>query len=471
VLVLGHATGVWGWAPPLLALIAVLAVAGRARGVRTRWLTIVSAATLLAALSPPIADLADRGVALHMVQHLLLLLIAAPALGTALAYGRRRRGSGGRRIQRWAVTPVHAPLLAGAVHLAITLAWHVPLLYDLALRQPLAHAAEHSTMWITGVWWWMTMVHRGRRGAPGTVILSAFIVATGGALLGAVMMFARVPLYAHGDVVDQQIAGALMAGAMGAALPLLGAIALTTSLRGATAQRSLASTGRWFAAAAMVLVMVAASAPAEARQEPLGEDLYRRDCLACHGAAGEGTRRGPAVTDSGEAEWYYYLSTGRMPITSPDAPVRRSPTPYTEGEIEALLDYAREIGEGPELPSPSGAADLSRGAELYRMECAACHGAEGAGGALAIRGFAPPVHQATRLEVVAAVTAGPGDMPQFSSALTPDDVAAVAEYTVALGGLPGAERPLPAGRTGEGLVAGLLVAVIVAGARWIGKPS
>jgi ubiquinol-cytochrome c reductase cytochrome c subunit len=472
MVILGHvgegAVGALALAGP--GLIAVAAV--RTGGRNASRLLAIGAACMLVVVTPPIATLADRGVAFHMVQHLLITLGAAPAAGVGLSLGRRRTGSAARRIHRMAIGSPWAPLVAGAVHLVVFSAWHAPALYDLALDRSDAHLIEHATMLLSGVWWWWAAFHHGRRQRIGPALISAFGVATGGALVGALLMFAEVPLYGHGDVTDQQLAGAVMTGLMGAVLTALVVSAVVRVLSPPRASR-LSSPQRLGMAALVVPAMLSGGVvPTMSLVESTtGEELYRRDCLSCHGTEGEGTRRGTALTGSGEAGLHYYLHTGRMPIASPDQPVRRSPSPYSREEIESIIDYVGQFTDGPPLPRESSDAQPGRGAEIYLQECAACHGASGNGGAMAISGFAPAVHPASADEVVAAMVSGPGDMPSFDVALTPADINAVSEYVVTLADRRGVQAVLPTGRSGEGLVAGAVVVALLAAARWIGKSS
>jgi ubiquinol-cytochrome c reductase cytochrome c subunit len=453
--------------PGLIALAAV-----RTQGRTARRMLVVSAACMLAVVAPPLAALAERGVTFHMLQHLLIVLGAAPALGTGLSLGRRRARSVSRRIHRGAVGAPSAPLVAGAVHLAVFSAWHVPALYDLALYQPGAHLIEHGTMLLSGAWWWWAAIHHSRRRRVGPAVMSAFGVATGGALVGVLLMFAEFPLYGHGDVVDQQIAGAVMTGLMGAVLTVLTGSAMVRVL-GPSQVTRLSSPQRLGMAALVAPVMMAGGVvPAMPLVEStIGEELYRRDCLSCHGVEGEGTRRGTPLTGTGEAGMHYYLHTGRMPIASLDEPIRRGPSPYSPGEIESIIDHVRQFTNGPALPSETPVQEPGRGAQIYLGECAACHGASGNGGAMAGEGFAPAVHPASTDEVVAAMVSGPGDMPSFDAVLTPSEIHAVAAYVVTLADRPGVRAVLPTGRSGEGLVAGVLIVVLLTAARWIGKAS
>ncbi|HEX6235930.1 MAG TPA: c-type cytochrome [Acidimicrobiales bacterium] len=227
-----------------------------------------------------------------------------------------------------------------------------------------------------------------------------------------------------------------------------------------------------------------APAPAGAGAQQPGDEidaeaLYLEGCASCHGADGRGARapdggmRGPALGRAGEASAYYYLSTGRMPLDNSEEQPTRKPPAYSREEIEALTAYVASLGAGPDLPDIDlEDADLSRGGEIFRLNCQACHGASGSGGALSYGRAAPSLAPAAPLEIAAAVRAGPGQMPVFGPQTITDseldDLVAYVEY------LDDPEDPggLPIGRTGpipEGFVAWLvgMVGLLVLVA-WIG---
>src|SRR5690606_14934594 len=158
---------------------------------------------------------AARSLTGHMAQHLVLILVVAPLVGAALVDGGRRRTVLARtvfaRTVARATSRPAACLLAGAVHAAVVVVWHLPRPYDAAVDSAVTHAVEHLTLVATGAWWWATVLRQfARRGAP-AVAVSLFGVATAGAAMGVFMMFAPEPLYALGGLDDQQRAGASMA--------------------------------------------------------------------------------------------------------------------------------------------------------------------------------------------------------------------------------------------------------------------
>ncbi|MGH9119510.1 MAG: cytochrome bc1 complex diheme cytochrome c subunit [Acidimicrobiales bacterium] len=212
-----------------------------------------------------------------------------------------------------------------------------------------------------------------------------------------------------------------------------------------------------------------------------GRALFQTGCSSCHGADGQGVTgldgrlRGPAVDDSGSAAAYYYLTTGRMPMTNPRAQPVRKPPAYDDEEITALVAFVDSLGVGPDIPAIDidgiEGAELAEGGVVFRSNCAPCHSAAGVGGALSYGRAAPSLGDSEPLQVATAARSGPGQMPVFGRELSPDDLNRVAAYVDYLrspedpGGVPiGRVGPIP-----EGFVAwvfgigGLLLAV-----GWIG---
>ena len=206
----------------------------------------------------------------------------------------------------------------------------------------------------------------------------------------------------------------------------------------------------------------------------LGAALYGRDCVFCHGVRGEGSTRGVPIADGGEAATHYALVSGRMPLRDPEAIPRRSPSPYTEEQIDALVAHVAGFGDGPAVPDVDWrGADVALGGHLYRLHCGACHSATGIGGALAFERVAPGLFESEPSVVAAAVVAGPGAMPAFGpDGFTDDELAAIVAYVERLqepedrGGWP----IFRAGRADEALVAlGLALPLLLAAAAWIAR--
>ena len=113
------------------------------------------------ALAPPLDDLADERLSLHMAQHLLLTLLAAPLLcaGAPVALAlRHTRGAvrAGllRALRGRLVRALTHPLAAWSLFVATLLAWHLSPLAGAAVRHPPLHALEHLTLLATACLFW-----------------------------------------------------------------------------------------------------------------------------------------------------------------------------------------------------------------------------------------------------------------------------------------------------------------------------
>ena len=233
VVVLGLVVGAWVYARGVRALWRR---AGAGRGIR-RWQAAGSAlglATLFVALVSPLDALSSALFSAHMVQHLLLILVAAPllVLGRPQIAGlwalppsdRRRLTAWWRRATgpRVAWQALSRPLAAWALHSVSLWVWHLPSLYQAALHSPLIHALEHATFLGTALLFWWSLVHsttRGRFGYGGGLFY-VFTLAAQGTALGALLTFSQTPWYpvyaasvaAWGlsPLEDQQLAGLIM---------------------------------------------------------------------------------------------------------------------------------------------------------------------------------------------------------------------------------------------------------------------
>jgi ubiquinol-cytochrome c reductase cytochrome c subunit len=204
-----------------------------------------------------------------------------------------------------------------------------------------------------------------------------------------------------------------------------------------------------------------------------GRELFQVACTTCHGLNGEGSSRGPSLRDVGAASADFYLTTGRMPLDNPGEQTQRKPPAYTRRQIRQLVAYVASLGPGPAIPAvDASAGHLSEGGELYLNNCAPCHSAAGAGGALGASSYAPRLDEATATQVAEAVRIGPGAMPLFGpEVLDEGQLASVIRYVEYLrdpedpGGLGlGHLGPIP-----EGFVAWVVgLGLVVVAIRWIG---
>ena len=201
----------------VIGLIRLWANAGVGRGI-TRWQALSFAAgwvVLVAALDSPIATVSEILFSMHMTQHTLLMLVAAPLLvfGQPLTVSqwavKRRAGAGVvRSVLAWpARWPrlVTAPLTVFLIHLVALWLWHVPSLYEAALRHESIHALEHLCFVAAAAlfWWGMTHGRYGRMGY-GIAVFYVFLTAIHSAALGALLTTSSSVWYA--DYVEQATA-------------------------------------------------------------------------------------------------------------------------------------------------------------------------------------------------------------------------------------------------------------------------
>jgi quinol---cytochrome-c reductase cytochrome c subunit len=161
-----------------------------------------------------------------------------------------------------------------------------------------------------------------------------------------------------------------------------------------------------------------ASAPAQADTSiAAGQQLFNDTCSSCHGKFAQGTSQGPSLVGAGAAAVYFQMSTGRMPAKEPGPQNDRGPVNYTPSQIYNVAAYIASLGGGPAIPSsdqvnPAG-GDTALGSELFSANCAQCHGAAGAGGALTYGKHAPPLTLSTPTQIYTAMLTGPEAMPVF----------------------------------------------------------
>ncbi len=163
------------------------------------WALAAGVGVTVAALSPPAQARAEASLTAHMVQHVVLLVIAAPMLVAS-----RRPAAGAVPVAPWA-------LAAGAgLHAGLMVAWHLPLAFDAAERTDAVHGLDHLSLLATAaVFWWV--VGLGSRPPHRLSVLAVFASSMAGVGLGAAMTLAATPWYAHHPAIsDQQVAGVVM---------------------------------------------------------------------------------------------------------------------------------------------------------------------------------------------------------------------------------------------------------------------
>jgi ubiquinol-cytochrome c reductase cytochrome c subunit len=158
-----------------------------------------------------------------------------------------------------------------------------------------------------------------------------------------------------------------------------------------------------------------------------GKVLFGRACSSCHGADLRGIAgRGPSLRGVGEASADFYVRTGRMPLRDPEDQPRRTESPYSERQKDALIAYVASYG-GPGLPTVDAAkGNLSDGFRLFSEYCMGCHQVVAQGG-ITTTGVAPDLQVSAPIDVAEAVQVSPYVMPYFKQ-LTKSDVDSLAAY-------------------------------------------
>lgn len=195
---------------------------------------------ILIALESPLDSAADTLFWAHMVQHELLVLIAAPLLllgAPAMPLWRgiplvaRRNSLRWVLRQRWPRQVWHVvssvfkrPSVAWLLFNGVFAFWHLPALYDLALDRPPVHVAEHLCFLGTALLFWAQVIpSRPSRTVMSYPMQALYLGAAGivSNVLGSVFIFSTAPIYAHyanlarpagmiSVLVDQHLGGSAM---------------------------------------------------------------------------------------------------------------------------------------------------------------------------------------------------------------------------------------------------------------------
>jgi putative membrane protein len=239
----------WAWRPEIiltLGLAATLHLVGRWRLVQrgssqlaAPWRTAAYLGGLVVlwiALMSPIDVLSSQFFTMHMIQHLLLVMIAPPLLliadpmpiamwglpsGLRLEVGRWLRPDATfRRVVR----TLTEPGLVWLYFVAALVGWHDPQAYSAALESELVHDLEHLTFYGTAMLFWWHVIgaapHIHKRLSRGVRIGYVLSVVPASALTGIAIAFASEPIYAYYTTVprlgamtvvqDQMLGGVIM---------------------------------------------------------------------------------------------------------------------------------------------------------------------------------------------------------------------------------------------------------------------
>ncbi|MDQ4096659.1 MAG: cytochrome c oxidase assembly protein [Actinomycetota bacterium] len=232
----------WNLDPVLLAGL-LLAVWAYRRGVRAsrrpvepwRARCFMAGITALAvALVSPLDALSGVLASAHMVQHVLLVLVAAPLLAASAPVTTLVRGSPAAvrdvsvrwrrrlRLTRGNLRFLRHPAIVWLLHVGTLWFWHAAVPYDAAVEHHLLHVVEHASFVLTGVLFWRVVLgaREADRVSNGFGVLLVFTMAMQSVFLSALLTFARTPWYfAYSTttspwnldpLADQQLAGVIM---------------------------------------------------------------------------------------------------------------------------------------------------------------------------------------------------------------------------------------------------------------------
>jgi putative membrane protein len=237
----------WGaepWVLALLALSLLLYVAGarrlwpRMRHARPRFVRQAACfgagwIVLVLALASPLDGAGSLAFWAHMVQHELLMIVAAPlmVLGRPLgvwvwALPPGWRGGVGSFTHARSVSlfwgAITRPLNAWILHFAALWLWHVPAFFQAALENNAIHALQHASFLFSALlFWWAVLGKQVGHGARGHAMISLFSTMMHTGALGALFTFSESVWYpVYGDsawhafgltpIEDQQLGGLIM---------------------------------------------------------------------------------------------------------------------------------------------------------------------------------------------------------------------------------------------------------------------
>jgi len=224
--------------------------------------------------------------------------------------------------------------------------------------------------------------------------------------------------------------------------------------------------------------------PAQSVEE--GKQLFLANCASCHGQNAEGRATGngdkiagPALAGVGAAAVDFQVGTGRMPLSGPMVQAPQKEVQFTQPQIDSMAAYIASLAPGPGVPSEEAVdptkGDAGRGGELFRVNCAMCHNAAGAGGALTRGKYAPSLKKTTAKHMYEAMLTGPQSMPVFGDhTMTPEDKRDIIAFlkTTRSDASPGGARLGQIGPVSEGAVGWLVgLGALIGCAVWLGAKA
>lgn len=209
-----------------------------------------------------------------------------------------------------------------------------------------------------------------------------------------------------------------------------------------------------------------------------GKKLFQANCSTCHGINAQGADGVPSLIGVGAAAVDFQVSTGRMPMAANGVQAPAKTVQFNEEQTQQLAAYVASLGAGPAIPTDEqidgSKGDAATGMALFRTNCAMCHNAVGAGGALSRGKYAPALWDTSARNIYQAMLTGPQSMPVFNdNNLTPEEKRDVIAYIEAQrDGSPGGASLGSLGPVSEGVWVWVVgMGLLLACAVWIGAKS
>jgi cytochrome c oxidase assembly factor CtaG len=255
---------------------------------------------------------------MHMIQHLLIIAIAAPLLWLAdpfpfsmwgLPAGLRRevgRLLARDSLLRQLLRTISQPGVVWMTFVIILIGWHDPNMYDAALIHPVVHDIEHLTFFFAAMLYWWQVVgaapHVRRRLSRGVRLGLLLAMVPPMAITGIVIALSTNPIYPYyttrprlwglSAVQDQMISGIIM-WIPGSMMYILGALLLIYKMLGREEEKKPLPEAAWAGDDAMT--RAAAAANSGRTKERMGPPRRlvterRRACRPPGGRAGNAVR-------------------------------------------------------------------------------------------------------------------------------------------------------------------------------------
>jgi putative copper resistance protein D len=172
-----------------------------------RWAFLGGLAAILLALCSPIETYEGQLFSVHMAQHMLLELVAAPLLllGAPATLALRAAEPSVRRrmlaaMHSWPVAVLTFPLVTWVLFAGVNWGWHLSDLYDQALENEPLHYLQHATFLAAALLFWLPVVGadpaRWRLPRPARLFY-LFLAMPQNSFLGVALMSAPAVLYPH----------------------------------------------------------------------------------------------------------------------------------------------------------------------------------------------------------------------------------------------------------------------------------